>query len=85
LVDSGLVQGDPAVFDAGKAVAIEVDGAFCAGTPSHDLGVKDRDCEKHQKSKKQPPWGESIAMEGKPSSHQRGEDEEKTKISKADV
>jgi hypothetical protein len=85
LVDSGLVQGDPAVFDAGEAVAIEVDGAFGAGSPSQDPGMKDSNCEKHQKSKKQPPWGESIAMEGKPGCDQRGDDYEEAKISEADM
>jgi hypothetical protein len=47
---SGLASANPAVFDAGEAVAIELDGAFCAGTLAQHLCMKDGNYEKQWKS-----------------------------------
>jgi hypothetical protein len=44
-VVAGLAGARPAVFDAGEAFAIEVDGAFGAGTFAQDPCVKNGYCE----------------------------------------
>jgi hypothetical protein len=68
---AGLACARPAIFDAGQALAIEVDGAFGACALAQHLGVEDGDREEYGESEKQPPGGEGVEVEGEPGGDQR--------------
>ena len=52
---AGLASARPAIFDASKSLAIEVDGTLGACALAQHLCVEDGDREKYDKSEKQPP------------------------------
>ena len=79
------VPGQPAIFDAGESLAIEVDGTFGAGAIAQDPRVKDGDREEDREGEEQPPRREGITMEREPCSDQCCDDDEKAEISEAEV
>ena len=81
----GLARACPAIFDAGDAVAIEVDGTFGASSFAQHFCVVDGDREKEHKGCEEPPCGEGIAMEREPGCDQCCDDDEQAKISKAEM
>src|ERR1700733_15115734 len=52
LARTGLVRGDPSIFDSSEAVAIEGYGAVSASASPENSGVKNDDCKKYQKGEK---------------------------------
>ena len=78
---AGLAGAGPAIFDAGEAFAIEVDGTFGAGASAKDSRVKDGYRYEDDESNQQPPWRERFVVEREPGGDQYCNDYEETEIS----